>query len=199
MRYVTLFLLFFSYLCADKLLLTDFYQTYLATKGNITMCVHSDRELFEKIILIHDKALPIGISADIIALIAKRLELIIELVPTKSWEESLQFSKEKRCDILSFENKTPKTEQWLMFTEPIFHHSYTVQIGVLKDDTILKDILNIGIAGLSQKDIDIIFEQNTQVVNNKINYITIGVFIFLGMLLCMLIIFWYFKGSKIFR
>jgi ABC-type amino acid transport substrate-binding protein len=31
------------------------------------------------------------------------------------------FSKQKKCDILSFLNETPKRKEWLVFTEPIFN------------------------------------------------------------------------------
>ncbi|MFY9090320.1 ATP-binding protein, partial [Arcobacter aquimarinus] len=40
--------------------------------------------------------------------------------PTKTWEESLEFSKNKKCDILSFLNETPKRKEWLNFTNTIF-------------------------------------------------------------------------------
>ncbi|RWS45554.1 hypothetical protein CKA55_12005 [Arcobacter suis] len=41
-------------------------------------------------------------------------------MPTKTWEESIEFSKAKKCDILSFLNQTPQRESWLTFTKPIF-------------------------------------------------------------------------------
>lgn len=61
-----------------------------------------------------------GIAADLIAIISKKLNIDIKLIPTKTWEESLEFSKNKKCDILSFLNETPKRKEWLNFTNTIF-------------------------------------------------------------------------------
>ncbi|RXI29661.1 histidine kinase [Arcobacter aquimarinus] len=51
---------------------------------------------------------------------SKKLNIDIKLIPTKTWEESLEFSKNKKCDILSFLNETPKRKEWLNFTNTIF-------------------------------------------------------------------------------
>jgi len=74
-------------------------------KKNITMCVDPDWEPFEKI---NEDGEHEGIAADIISLIATKLEIKIKLIPTKNWDESIKYSKEKKCDILSFLNETPK-------------------------------------------------------------------------------------------
>jgi len=92
-------------------------KAYLNNKKVITMCVDPEWEPFEKI---NEKGQHEGIAADIIKIISSSLNINIELVPTKSWEESIEFSQEKKCDILSFLNETPKRKEWLNFTEPIF-------------------------------------------------------------------------------
>lgn len=81
------------------------------------MCVDPDWEPFEKI---NKDGFHEGISADIIKLISDKLQIKIELIATKTWDESIEFSKNKKCDILSFLNETPKRKEWLIFTEPIF-------------------------------------------------------------------------------
>jgi ABC-type amino acid transport substrate-binding protein len=154
------------------------------------MCVHP-----------HLEPLHVGISADIIALIARRLELTIELVPTNTWEESLEFSKEKRCDILSFINQTSENAQWLIFTEPIFKDTNewlakqahkiimdlkNVRIGVLKEDVMLRNILNLGIARLTQADIDTIVSKHVPITVEKINSFTVGFYMSLGLLMMMI-------------
>ena len=90
---------------------------YLKNKKTITMCVDPDWEPFEKI---NKNGLHEGISADIIKLISEKLNLKIELISTKDWDESIAFSKERKCDILSFLNETEKRKEWLTFTAPIF-------------------------------------------------------------------------------
>ena len=92
-------------------------KNYLKNKEEITMCVDPDLEPFE---IINKNGVHEGISADLINLISKKLDIKIRLIPTKTWEETLNFSKEKKCDILSFLNETPKRKEWLNFTNPIF-------------------------------------------------------------------------------
>ena len=56
------------------------------------MCVDPDLEPFE---IINENGEHEGISADLINLISKKLDIKIRLIPTKTWEETLNFSKEK--------------------------------------------------------------------------------------------------------
>lgn len=56
------------------------------------MCVDPNWEPFE---ILDEKGKHIGIAADIIKLISAKLGIKIDVVPTKSWEESIKFSKEK--------------------------------------------------------------------------------------------------------
>jgi two-component system, NarL family, sensor histidine kinase EvgS len=101
----------------NNISLTKKEELYLSNKSIITMCIDPNWEPFEKIDK-HGKH--VGISADIIKLITDRLNIQIKLIPTKNWEESLAFSKNKKCDILSFLNETPKRKEWLNFTNTLF-------------------------------------------------------------------------------
>ncbi|AXX90542.1 ABC transporter substrate-binding protein [Arcobacter suis] len=92
-------------------------EDYLSTKKVITMCVDPDWEPFE---ILDKDGKHVGIAADIIKLITSKLGIEIKIIPTKTWEESIEFSKAKKCDILSFLNQTPQRESWLTFTKPIF-------------------------------------------------------------------------------
>jgi len=104
-------------LLSDGINLTSQEKEYLDTKKVIKMCVDPDWEPFE---IINKSGVHEGIAADLIKLVQKRLDIKIILVPTMSWEETLEKSKKYECDIMSFLNKTPKREEWLTFTEPIF-------------------------------------------------------------------------------
>jgi ABC-type amino acid transport substrate-binding protein len=114
-----LFILLFivSTLFSKDIELNEKELTYLSNKKIITMCVDPDWEPFEKI---NKDGEHEGIAADIIKLISSKLNIQIKLINTKDWDESIAFSKEKKCDILSFLNETPKRKEWLTFTEPIF-------------------------------------------------------------------------------
>ena len=113
-------------------------ESYLNKKNQITMCVDPDWEPFE---VLNDKKEHVGIAADIIKLISTKLGIDIKVIPTKSWEESIEFSKARKCDLMSFLNQTPQRETWLNFTEPIFNDPNVI-IGRAEND-IIKDLSKI--------------------------------------------------------
>lgn len=61
-----------------------------------------------------------GIAADLLKLAADRSGVALELFPTKDWDDSIAASQRGDCTLLSFLNQTPKREEWLTFTEPLF-------------------------------------------------------------------------------
>jgi two-component system, NarL family, sensor histidine kinase EvgS len=113
-------------------------KNYLLNKKSITMCVDPDWEPFEKL---DNKGKYTGIAENIIELISSKLALNIKVIPTKSWEESIEFSKAKKCDIMSFLNETPQRKEWLNFTEPVFDDPNVI-IG-RSDSQIIKDLSKI--------------------------------------------------------
>ena len=118
-------------------------KAYIEKNSVIRMCVDPDWAPFERI---NDKGEHEGISADLIKLVAQRVGLKIELYPVKTWDESLAASKAKRCEIMSFLNKTPERDTWLNFTDPIFldpniiitreEHPYIGDIRGLRNETV---------------------------------------------------------------
>ena len=116
-RLFILLLIISSSLFSKDVILNEQEIIYLKEKKIITMCVDPDWEPFEKI---NKAGFHEGISADIIKLISDKLNITIKLIPTKTWDESIALSKDKKCDILSFLNETAKRKEWLNFTEPIF-------------------------------------------------------------------------------
>ena len=91
---------------------------YIERARPVTLCVDPDWPPFERI---NEQGQHEGIAADLIQLLALRVGLKIQLVPTKTWEQSIAASQQKRCQILSFLNQTPERDQWLSFTDPIFY------------------------------------------------------------------------------
>lgn len=87
-----------------------------------------------------------GIAADLLKLIFQRAGLTLELIPTKSWEESINKAKAGDADILSLLNQTPERSQWLTFTEPYYtdanviitrnEHDYISNLANLRNETI---------------------------------------------------------------
>lgn len=91
---------------------------YITKSAGIKMCVDPDWVPFERIT---PEGQHEGIAADLVQLVAQRVGLQIELYPVSSWDDSLAASKAGRCQIMSFLNRTPKREEWLRFTAPIFN------------------------------------------------------------------------------
>ncbi len=61
-----------------------------------------------------------GIAADLLALVSERSGVALRSLPTRDWEDSLSAVRDGRCRFLSFLNRTPRREEWLDFTEPLF-------------------------------------------------------------------------------
>lgn len=97
--------------------LTDLERYYIETNGEILLCADPDWVPFESI---NERGEHQGIAADLLKLVSDRTGVRFNLVPTKTWEESLDYSKTGKCQALSFLNETPKRKEWLVFSEPIF-------------------------------------------------------------------------------
>jgi len=94
--------------------LTQEQKTYLKEKKVIKMCVDPDWMPLEKI----EDEKHIGISSDFIKLISQKIETPIELVQTKSWSQSLENARNRKCDILALAQATPLRERYLNFSTP---------------------------------------------------------------------------------
>lgn len=92
-------------------------KEYINALGPIKACVDPDWAPFETL---NPKGEYEGIGADLLALVSKRLGIRIEILPTKDWDESIEASKQGKCQIISFLNETPVRSQWLLFTESHF-------------------------------------------------------------------------------
>jgi signal transduction histidine kinase/ABC-type nitrate/sulfonate/bicarbonate transport system substrate-binding protein len=93
--------------------LTSKEKNYLKNR-NIRMCIDPHWMPFEKL----DNGSYIGMSADFFKIIEKNLQTKIEVLPTKSWIESLKMAKEHKCDLMSLVMQTPERKKFLNFTTP---------------------------------------------------------------------------------
>ena len=96
--------------------LTDEEKNFLNTQPTVTMCVDPDWMPYEAIV----DGKHSGIGAEIIALIAERSGLTIQLVQSKTWSESLSLFKNKQCDVLSMLNQTAKRDAFMNYTRPYY-------------------------------------------------------------------------------
>lgn len=93
-------------------LLTAEERAYLDNKSVITMCVDPIWPPFE---WINPQGEHEGIVADTMALFAKRINKTIQLVPSRSWNQTLAKAKARQCDIISAASATPSRQEYLDF------------------------------------------------------------------------------------
>ena len=67
-----------------------------------------------------------GMAADLLALVAQKLGVRLEIVKDKSWQQVLDMAKQRQLDMLSFVVKTPERERYLRFTQPISRVSVAI-------------------------------------------------------------------------
>jgi len=113
----TIVIFLFTLFCAQadtKPSLSEAEKEYLASKGSIKMCADPDWMPFESI----KEGKLIGMSAEYLNVISKNLNLDFELVPTKTWSESIEYAKARKCDIYTLAMKTEARERYMNFTSP---------------------------------------------------------------------------------
>ena len=91
-------------------------KKYLKNKKQITMCIDPNWMPFEKL----EDGKYIGISAEYFKLFQKNIPIPFKLIKTDSWEQSLEFAKERKCDILTLAMKTKSRKKYMNFTTPYF-------------------------------------------------------------------------------
>ena len=104
-----------SYLFSfSKLELTQKEIGYLKNKKQVTMCIDPDWMPYEKI----KNGKHIGITADYFKIFEKDIGIPIKLIETTSWDQSIEFAKSRKCDILSLAIQTRSRDEYLNFTAP---------------------------------------------------------------------------------
>ena len=104
------------------LVLSTKQQQYLDKKHSIKMCVDPDWMPYESI----ENGRHIGIAADIMRDLSKRLHTPLQLVKTESWDESLQKAENRECDMVSLAMETASREKFLDFTKPYIRMPFVI-------------------------------------------------------------------------
>jgi len=97
---------------SQKFLLTTKEQQYIDDKKTLKICIDPNWLPFEKI----DKGQHIGLSSDYMKIVSNSLNTPIELVETKNWKESLNYIKNKKCDMLPLASQIQDREKFLNFS-----------------------------------------------------------------------------------
>ncbi len=103
-----------------KLNFTKKQKQYIDTKKEITMCIDPDWMPYEKIL---ENGKYIGMTSDYIPIFSKRIGIPIKLIPTKNWSESIEFAKQRKCDILSLAMSISSRLKYMNFTTPYLSSS----------------------------------------------------------------------------
>ncbi|RXK13548.1 hypothetical protein CP965_07025 [Halarcobacter mediterraneus] len=93
--------------------LIDKEINFLNSIKELKVCIDPNWMPLEK----NEKGKHIGMTADYLKIIESKLDLPIKFFPTKTWTESLEAIKEKKCDILSLAIPTEEREKFLNFTQ----------------------------------------------------------------------------------
>ncbi len=127
----------------ERLTLTAEERAYLVDLAPITVTPDPDWPPFESI---DADGHFVGISVDLLALIAERLGIEFQFIATRDWDEAIARSQTGEVLILPFLNRTPGREQWLLFTEPLFfdpnvfvtreEHPFITDLNQLGDETL---------------------------------------------------------------
>ncbi|MEA3352295.1 MAG: transporter substrate-binding domain-containing protein [Campylobacterota bacterium] len=99
----------------DKISLTAKEKDYLDKKRSITMCIDPKWMPFEEF---DEKGKYTGMSSDYYKLFEKMLSTKFELINSSTWSESIEFAKQRKCDIMSLVMETPSRREYLNFTTP---------------------------------------------------------------------------------
>ena len=127
----------------NKINLTEKEKQYLKEKKQIKMCIDPDWMPYEKF----DKnGNHIGMTADYYKVFKENLNAEINVVRTKTWTESLQYVRNRDCDILSLSMETPKRKEYLNFTTPYLKMPIVIatkldvpfidNVGAIKDEKV---------------------------------------------------------------
>ena len=91
---------------------TDEEISYLSKKSKITMCIDPDWMPFEKI----ENGKHVGMTEEYFRIFSKKIGTKVVLVPTKTWTESIEFAKSRKCDIFSLAMRTDDRAEYMNFT-----------------------------------------------------------------------------------
>ena len=87
---------------------------YLSNKKELKLCIGPDSMPFEDF---GENGEYIGLTSDYYKIFSKNLNIPINVVPVKTWKESIDLAKDRTCDIISA-MQTEERKQYLNFTSP---------------------------------------------------------------------------------
>ncbi|MEW8375901.1 MAG: transporter substrate-binding domain-containing protein [Candidatus Thiodiazotropha sp.] len=99
----------------SNLKLSPLEKAWIARHKTLRIAIDPDFAPYE---FIDEQGRHQGVSADMIRLIGRKLDIDFKLVPTAGWEQTLALAADRQIDLLTLANRTPEREEYLDFTEP---------------------------------------------------------------------------------
>ncbi len=115
--------------------LTKSEKNYISKKKIVKVCTNPNWTPIE---FTNKDGEPNGISIDTLKLIGEESGLEFEFVKTKTWGESQEFLKNKKCDILPAAIETENRKLYANFTKP--HSIYNLAIITKKDKPLVDNL-----------------------------------------------------------
>lgn len=97
--------------------LNEHERAFLAAHGKLVVCVDPDWMPLEAL---NARGEHVGMAADFLAHMTGALDLAVEVLRTRSWQESIEAAQARRCDMLSMAMRTPQRSLFLDFTAPYY-------------------------------------------------------------------------------
>lgn len=104
---------------------------------DIKVCIDPDWMPFEKL----ENGKHIGMSADYLSVIENKIGIPLKVVDTKTWSESIEYAKSRKCDIFSLAMETPERKEYMNFTRPYL--SVPLVIATTHDKLFINDISEV--------------------------------------------------------
>jgi len=98
----------------DPLQLAPEELSYLANRRPIRYCIDPDWMPYEQLVDGEHR----GMSRDYIELFTQKLGIPFHLVATTTWKQSLQFVRDRQCDLVSLAMANQERQHYLNFTRP---------------------------------------------------------------------------------
>ena len=97
----------------QELKLSTEEKYYLAQKGQLNLCIDPSWMPLES----NQNGEHIGMTAEYFKILEQKLEIPIKMVPTNTWNESIEYAKARKCDLLSLVMPTKERRSYLGFTQ----------------------------------------------------------------------------------
>ncbi len=109
--------------------LNESEQEYLSSVDYISMCIDPSWMPYEEL---NDDGQYVGLTADYMDILSKRIGKKFRLIPTDSWAQTLSFARARKCDIIPSAISTPSRREYLNFSSAYLPFPLVVATGLDK-------------------------------------------------------------------